>query len=390
MTVARATDRPLRITILGLSITSSWGNGHATIFRALVRALVRRGHEVCFLERDVPWYAANRDLGAPQRDVYGRVHLYRDLTELRERHTEAVRDADLAIVGSYVPDGVDVGEWVMRTASGVRAFYDIDTPITLAKLERGEEEYISAELLRRYDVYFTFTGGPVLEQLRTRWDAARVQPLYCCVDPQHYYPEPIAREQDVDLGYMGTYSADRQPKLERLLIEPARHMSAGRFVVAGPQYPETIAWPANVRRIEHLPPDAHRAFYHRQRFTLNLTRDAMVATGHAPSVRLFEAAACGTPVISDSWAGLETFFKPGEEILVAEEASDVHRYLEELDESTRRAIGERARQRVLAEHTAEHRARQIERQVRTLAWSEKSHVFGSDDGGEAVHPRLEI
>lgn len=277
---------PLRITILGLSISSSWGNGHATIFRALVKALVRRGHRVTFLERDVPWYARQRDLD-----------------ELRDRHHAAVADADLAIVGSYVPDGIAVGRWVTQAARGVTAFYDISTPVTLARLERDDCDYIDRQLIPRYDLYLSFAGGPTLDRLERAFGSPRALPFYCCVDPQHYFPS--TGDSAYDLGYMGTYSDDCQPPLERLLLEPARRWGDGRFVVAGPQYPADIAWPANVQRIEHLPPAEHRAFYNRQRWTLNITRADMIRADYAPSVRLFEAAACATPIISDRWQGLD-------------------------------------------------------------------------------------
>lgn len=353
-----------RITFLGLSLTSSWGNGHATIFRALVRALVRRGHDVTFLERDKPWYASNRDLPDPLEDVYGTVHLYDSLDDLRQNHAEAVRDADLVIVGSYVPDGVAVGQWVIDTAGGVPAFYDIDTPVTLAKLERGDHEYLTPELIRQYRLYFTFTGGPTLKTLEDRYGSPAARPLYCCVDPEHYYPaadeDGTAQRYDYDLGYMGTYSDDRQPPLQALLIDPAMQWPTGRFVVAGPQYPDSIDWPGNVERIDHLPPAKHRRFYNGQRFTLNITRADMRRAGYAPSVRLFEAAACGTPIISDAWPGLDTFFTPGEEILLAEDARDTLNYLTDLDDTQRQAIADAARQRVLDEHTADHRARELE------------------------------
>ena len=137
----------MRIVFLGLSITSSWGNGHATTYRGLVRALWARGHDVLFLERDVPWYAANRDLPRPP---YGRTELYASLEDLKRRFAGDVGDADFVIVGSYVPEGVAVGEWVMATARGATAFYDIDTPVTLAKLEQGDTEYLTPELIPRY------------------------------------------------------------------------------------------------------------------------------------------------------------------------------------------------------------------------------------------------
>jgi spore maturation protein CgeB len=345
----------LRIVILGLSITSSWGNGHATTYRGLVRELTRRGHDVLFLERDVEWYANSRDMPRPP---HGRTALYRDLTELRQRFTGEIEEADLVIVGSYVPEGVEVGEWVTRTARGLTAFYDIDTPVTLAKLARGDEEYLTAALIPQYDLYLSFTGGPTLDRLEQEYGAQMARPLYCSVDPVLYHPESLVIRWD--LGYMGTYSEDRQPALDRLLLQPAKSWPEGRFVVAGPQYPRGTRWPRNVRRIEHLPPARHRRFYNTQRFTLNLTRADMITAGFSPSVRLFEAAACGTPILSDYWEGLDTLFESGREILIVDSSREVLEAVRDLPESDRLVMGERARERVLSEHTAAHRAAELE------------------------------
>lgn len=345
----------LSIVILGLSVTSSWGNGHATTYRALARALRARGHDVTFLERDLPWYAANRDLPSPP---FCRTFVYSSLAALKRRFAGRVRDADLVIVGSFVPEGIAVGEWVLRTTRGVGAFYDIDTPETLARLESDQADYLSTALVPRYDLYLSFTGGPILDRLERCFGARMARPLYCSVDDVIYAPDE--RRHRWDLGYMGTYSADRQPGLERLLCEPARQWSEGRFIVAGPQYPRGMHWPANLRRVTHLAPDRHRAFYTSQRFTLNLTRAAMQRAGWSPSVRLFEAAACGTPIISDRWRGLEAFFTPGRDILVSRGTAETLAYIRDMPEAERRAIGERARHRVLAKHTAAHRVLELE------------------------------
>jgi spore maturation protein CgeB len=344
----------LRFVVLGLSITSSWGNGHATTYRGLVRELARRGHDVLFLERDQPWYRDNRDMPHPP---FGRTALYHGLEELRDRFAADVREADVVIVGSYVPDGVAIGEWVTDAAEGVTAFYDIDTPVTLARLARGELDYLTPALVSRYDLYLSFTGGPTLRRLERELGSPMARALYCSVDPELYYPEP--QPMAWDLGYMGTYSDDRQPTVQRLLVEPARAWPDGCFAVVGPQYPPTLQWPPNVEREVHLAPREHRTFYNRQRWTLNVTRADMIAAGWSPSVRLFEAAACATPIISDRWAGLDTLLTPGREIALADSAADVLRLLREVDDDERRAMGERARRRVLAEHTAAHRAEQL-------------------------------
>jgi len=352
---------PMRIVILGLSITSSWGNGHATTYRALVAQLSARGHDVLFLERDMPWYAAHRDLPRPP---YCRTELYRDRTELKHRFAEQVGEADLVIVGSFVPEGIAVGKWVLGTALGVTAFYDIDTPVTLAQLARRECEYLSPELIPGYQLYLSFTGGPTLERLEREYGAPAARAFYCSVDPEIYRPQDLAARWD--LGYMGTYSADRQPSLERLLLKPARQAPRFRFLVAGPKYPQKLRWPANVRRLAHVEPARHPWLYGSQRFTLNVTRADMVAAGYSPSVRLFEAAACGTPIISDYWEGLETLLVPGQEILVAESPHEVLAILNDMPEEDRLALGRRARERVLTAHTSAHRACELESHVSEL------------------------
>jgi spore maturation protein CgeB len=321
----------------------------------LVRGLAQRGHEVLFLERDVPWYAENRDLATPP---YGKTFLYSSLTQLKDRWAREIRNADFVIVGSYVPQGVAVGEWVTSTATGPVAFYDIDTPVTLAKLDRGDTEYLSRSLVMRYDMYLSFTGGPTLHRLEKRFYARKPRALYCSVDASAYFPEPQPNKWD--MAYLGTYSDDRQPALERLMLTLARSWQEGRFCVAGSLYPEDLVWPSNVERIQHLPPVAHRAFYNSQSWTLNVTRADMVRAGYSPSVRLFEAAACGTPILSDSWPGLDEVFDIGSEIVVANTSEEALEYVRQVPAAERTQIGERARRRVLAEHTSERRAEQLE------------------------------
>lgn len=345
----------LDIVVLGLSITSSWGNGHATTFRGLIRELHQNGHHVTFLERDVPWYASNRDL----KDFsYCNTILYSDLHELREKHSETVRTADLVIVGSYVPEGVEVGHFVVETAEGITAFYDIDTPVTLAKIEKNDFEYLHPDLIPLYQIYLSFTGGPTLKRLEVQYGSPMARPFYCSFDPELYFPEE--QEKKWDLGYLGTFSTDRQPPLTKLMLEAAEDLKEGKFVVAGPQYPAEILWPANVERIEHLPPSEHRKFYNSQRFAMNITRADMIKAGYSPSVRLFEAAACNTPIISDYWEGIESIFEPGKEILISKSGEETVNYLKNISEAERQQIAANAREKVLAFHTAAHRAKELE------------------------------
>ena len=349
----------MKLVVLGLSLSSSWGNGHATTYRALLRAFAARGHDVLFLERDVPWYRNSRDL----KDCdYTRLALYSSVGDL-EAWTGEIGSADAVIVGSYVPDGVDVGRFVQRHARGVTAFYDIDTPVTLAKLEKGDFEYLSPEIIPGYDVYLSFTGGPTLTRLERQYGSPAARPLYCSVDPDVYPVLEVPKTWD--LTYLGTYSNDRQPTLERLLIEPARRLPHLKFAVAGPQYPDSIDWPDNVDRIEHLPPEDHPAFYASSRFALNVTRADMIAAGFSPSVRLFEAAACAAPIVSDRWDGIETLLEPGREILLADTTADMLELLQGNDDMTR--VGIAARRRILGSHTSAHRAAELERHLMEAA-----------------------
>jgi spore maturation protein CgeB len=347
-------SRKLNIVILGLSLSSSWGNGHATTYRGLIRGLSALGHRVLFLERDVEWYRSHRDLARPDFCELG---YYDDLDALEARFGAAIARADAVIVGSYVPEGIAVIGIVAGLRPARLCFYDIDTPVTLAALERDDCPYLARRQVPLFDDYLSFTGGPTLTRLRLAFGARRAHELYCSVDAERYRPtgEPIRW----DLGYLGTYSPDRQPMLEKLLLEPARRLPNLAFVVAGPQYPATIDWPANVKRIEHLPPAQHASFYSRQRFTLNVTRADMVAAGWSPSVRLFEAAACATPILSDPWPGLDSLLPDGQAIRIVESTAEVVDVLTRMGEAERRRLGAAARRRILARHTGIERARHL-------------------------------
>lgn len=344
----------MNIVFIGLAITSSWGNGHATTYRSLVKGLHRQGHRVLFLEQDQPWYADNRD--APELP-YCETRLYDSFADLTARFATAIKHADAVIVGSYVRNGAAVIDWVLDEARGVRAFYDIDTPVTLACLRGDACEYLRARQISAFDLMLSFTGGPTLRKLEATYGAKRAQPLYCSVDIEQYRPR-VAR-RDIDLGYMGTYSTDRQSGVEAFVNEPARRLPERNFMVVGAQYPENLVWPANVRRSDHLPPNEHAQFYARQRWTLNLTRADMRAAGHSPSVRLFEAAACGTPIVSDTWPGIEEVLEPGREVMIARSSEDVVRVLCDIDTQAAERMARGARERVASAHSSERRAQEL-------------------------------
>ncbi len=352
----------MKIVMLGLSITSSWGNGHATTFRALCRELHRRGHTIVFFEKDVEWYRSNRDLPKPP---YVDLRLYTDWQQdgaLATKHT--AHDADAVLVGSYFPDAIAATVMLKQDCKAPLLFYDIDTPITLAALRlHGQCEYLRAQDIPLYAAYLSFTGGPVLREIEQSFGSPMVVPFYCSVDPELYHRTPVKKEFACALSYLGTYAADRQPKLMDLLNAPAAQLSMERFLVAGPMYPADTPWSSNVVTHPHLPPSDHAALYSSSRFVLNLTRADMVAAGYSPSVRLFEASACAAPLISDTWPGLEEFFTPGVDIVLASTADEVVRMLTNMSEADARRMGEAAQARTLAKHTAARRAEEFEQVV---------------------------
>ncbi len=355
----------MRLVVFGLSVSSSWGNGHAPLWRALIAALLRQGHRVTFFERDVPYYAQNRDLD--HLPDGGELALYRDWDEALPQARRALREADAAIVTSYCPDAVAATALLRDVRIDVRCFYDLDTPVTLARLDAGEAvDYLPAGALAGFDLVLSYTGGAALDSLRERLGARRVAPLYGSVDPTSHRPAPARERFAASLSYLGTYAADRQATLERLFVSAARRLPEQRFVIGGAQYPQDFPWTHNIFFVRHLPPSEHPAFYGSSRLTLNVTRAAMARMGWCPSGRLFEAAACGAPILSDWWDGLDAFFTPGEQILVARDTDECLAALD-LPDTTLRAIAGRARERVLAEHSSDHRARELVRLLEAAA-----------------------
>lgn len=350
----------MKIVVLGLSLTSSWGNGHATTYRALLAALRQRKHRIMFFEKDEEWYASNRDLPSPE---FCDLRLFSNWRSLLPSLRRELADSDLVVLGSFFPEGIRAAQEIANAPTPVKAFYDIDTPITLAKLRAGGAEYLRPEQVAIFDLYLSFTAGPILQQIQKEFGARCALPLYCSFEPQIYFPRRVFRRYQCDLSYMGTYSVDRQPKLDDLFLGAARELPAHRFILAGPQYPARLTWPPNVRHIRHLSPRWHPHFYSSSRMTLNITRKAMVEWGFSPSVRLFEAAGCGCPIVSDNWPGLDTVLTLGEEVLLAERTDDVMRLLNDVSDDQLRRIGFRARERVLAEHSSARRAEELENYV---------------------------
>lgn len=346
----------MRLVIFGLSVSSSWGNGHATIWRGLIGALERRGHDVVFFERDTPYYAAERDLRALPS---GELVLYSSLADARSIAEMYVDEADAVMVTSYCPDALEAADLCLSSRAPIRVFYDLDTPVTLERLRAGRAvDSIGEAGLSGFDLVLSFTGGAALDDLRRLLGARRTAPLYGCVDPSVHRPAAKRAEFEGDLSYLGTFAADRQAALCELFLKPARDLPQRRFVIGGSLYPSDLSFPENVRRAAHVPPGLHPAFYCSSPLTLNVTRASMAAMGYCPSGRLFEAAACGVPIVSDEWEGLDDFFSIGREILVARSAEDMKSILA-MSPGELAAIGRAARERALDEHTADSRASEL-------------------------------
>lgn len=347
----------MKLCIFGLTVSSSWGNGHATLWRGLIRALTRRGWRVTFFERDVPYYAGARDLYGIEG---GELVFYSDWNEVRRKAEREIADADVAAVTSYCPDAVAATGLVLAAASALRVFYDLDTPVTLSLLKQsGRPDYIGEGGLAGFDLVLSYTGGEALTELGSALGARSTAALYGHVDPDRYGPAAPRLDFAGDLSYLGTYAADRQAGVERYLVEPARLRPDRRFVIGGAQYPHDFPWTENIHFVRHLPPPDHPAFYASSRLTLNVTRRAMADMGWCPSGRLFEAAACGTAIATDTWPGLEDFFEPGREVITVRSTDDVVAALDLPDVELER-IGRNARERVLRDHTSDRRARELE------------------------------
>ncbi|KRQ06405.1 CgeB family protein [Bradyrhizobium sp. DASA03076] len=347
----------MKIVIFGLAISSSWGNGHATLWRGLCKHLTRLGHTVVFYERDVSYYAGARDFNELPG---GQLRLFSNWEETRSLARNDIADADVAIVTSYCPDAIAATDLIMSEGRAIPVFYDLDTPITLARLIAGESvAYIGTRGLRDFALVLSFTGGPrVVQEFRDRLAARDIRPLYGHVDSDIHRPVPPEPRYCTDLSYLGTYSEDRQRGLQALFVEPARARQDLRFLIGGAQYPDDFPWSPNIYFVRHLPPSEHAPFFASSRLTLNVTRNAMAEMGWCPSGRLFEAAACGVPLLSDDWPGIEEFFTPGSEILIAHDAQDTLGALA-MSSSDLQCIAGRAYERTMEQHTSDKRAREL-------------------------------
>jgi spore maturation protein CgeB len=345
----------LQILFFGLTISSSWANGHATPCRALLRALHKLGIDVVFYEKDVPYYARHRDFDSCD---YCELILYKDWEAIRQNALRQAGAADIVLTASYLPEGARISEELLGLEGPLHVFYDLDTPITLKRMQDAGVDYLRADLIPQFDLYLSFTGGRILRALEQNFGARCALPLYGCVDPDLYVHVDREQRFACDLSFMGTYAPDRADCIRELFMGAAERLPDQSFLLAGSMYPTEWVWPGGVKRVEHVAPSEHPALYSSSRATLNLTRREMARSGYCPSGRFFEASACGTPLLTDEWEGLESFFNLEQELLVVRSTDDVVRALQ-LPNADLLRMAVRARERTLDEHTGHQRARQL-------------------------------
>jgi spore maturation protein CgeB len=348
----------MRIAFFGSSLVSAYWNGAATYYRGLIRALSARGHEVTFFEPDALGRQQHRDMDDPD---WARVVVYPAEEGAVLRALEEARSFDLIVKASGVGvfDGLlEAGVAEMRQPGSIVAFWDVDAPATLERVENDQADPLRA-LIPRFDVVFTYGGGRPVMRAYEALGARACVPVYNALDVSTHHPVPPEPRFAADLAFIGNRLPDREARVEEFFLKPASLLPARRFLLGGSGW-EGRSLPASVRALGHVYTSDHNAINCSVRAVLNVNRASMARYGFSPPTRIFEAAGAGACVISDAWAGIELFLEPGREVLLAGNGEDVARRLDGLDPGRARAIGRAARRRMLAHHTYEHRIAEVE------------------------------
>jgi spore maturation protein CgeB len=350
----------MRIAFFGSSLVSAYWNGACTYYRGIVRALDARGHRVSFYEPDAFDRQAHRDIDDPE---WAEVVVYEPRDERTVREVVAgAAESDVIVKAS----GVGVYDALLEEAVAelegpeVRIFWDVDAPATLGSIEADPESPLRG-LIGRYDMVLTYGGGrPVIDRY-TALGARACFPVYNALDPETHHPAAPRPELACDLAFLGNRLPDREARVEEFFFRAVEALPERTFLLGGNGWEDRVAGLANVRYLGHVAPGDHNALNRSTLAVLNVSRESMAANGWSPATRVFEAAGAGACLISDEWEGVEDFLTPGEEVLVAADGAEVAELLTGLDPARARAIGEAALERVLAEHTYERRAAQVER-----------------------------
>lgn len=347
----------MRIFVFGSSITSSYWNGAATYYRGIYKQLHALGHNITFAEPDAYGRQQKRDFGDFS---YVESVVYETESELHHLMRRACH-SDLVIKHS----GVGVFDQLLeecvldcRTGMTRVAFWDVDAPATLARVENDPSDPFW-RLIPEYDFIFTYGGGPPVVDHYLRLGAANCYPIYNALDPDTHYPVPADPELSCDLAFIGNRLPDRERRVEEFFLRAAELAPEFQFILGGEGWGDKRL-PQNVRWIGHVGTGDHNIVNCSARMVLNINRESMAGVGFSPPTRVFEAAGAGACVITDRWTGVETFFEPGKEILVAGNAEDVVYCMRSLNAADTKEIGANMRNRALREHTYELRGQQFE------------------------------
>jgi spore maturation protein CgeB len=349
---------PLRIAFFGSSLVSAYWNGAATYYRGIVRALHERGHRITFYEPDAFGRQKHRDMADPD---WATVVVYPGDEAGALRAVDQAEGADLMVKASGVGACDELLEQAIlaaRTPATLAVYWDVDAPATLDRVGgNGHDPF--RPLIPRYDLIFTYGGGePVLSGYR-RLGARACVPIYNALDPATHFPASPDPRFEGDLGFLGNRLPDREHRVEEFFLGPAEILKDRRFVLGGSGWGDRPV-PTSVRYVGHVYTRDHNAFNSTPTAVLNVSRESMARYGFSPPTRVFEAAGAGACLITDAWEGIELFLEPDTEALVASSGDEVSAHLESLDSARARAIGTRARQRILAHHTYAQRAVEVE------------------------------
>jgi spore maturation protein CgeB len=348
----------MRIAFFASSLVSAYWNGAATYYRGIVRALHNRGHRIAFYEPDAYQRQQHRDMEDPP---WAQVVVYVATGEGVHRALESARGADLIVKASGVgvfDELLEAAVAGLKTDSNLVAFWDVDAPATLDRVHHNSFDPF-LPLIPQYDVIFTYGGGDPVVRAYQALGAQTCVPVYNALDPDMHYPAKPEPRFAADLAFLGNRLPDRERRVEDFFLAPAARLPRRQFLLGGAGWGDK-PMSANIRYLDHVYTREHNAFNSTPRAVLNVSRDSMARYGFSPATRVFEAAGAGACLITDSWEGIDLFFEPDREILVARDGSDVANHLLALTDQRAHDIGQAAYRRVLAEHTYAHRAANVE------------------------------
>jgi spore maturation protein CgeB len=349
----------MNIAFFGSSLVSAYWNGAATYYRGLLRAMAARGHRITFYESDAFDRQKHRDLPDP---YWAKVVVYssKNPDELYQRLDEA-RSADVIVKASgngVFDELLEEAVLSLRTGKNIIAFCDVDAPVTLDRMRANPADPF-VELVPQYDLIFTYGGGKPVVDGYTRFGARHCVPIYNALDPSTHFPVEPDRRFEGDLGFLGNRLPDREARVEEFFLRAAAQLPDRRFLLGGSGWQDK-PMPGNINYVGHVYTRDHNAFNCTPRAVLNVNRQSMASYGFSPATRVFEAAGAGACLITDDFVGVEIFFEPGEEILVARDGDEVAKHIRELSDGRAKKIGANALRRVLLEHTYDHRAALLE------------------------------